>query len=200
MQIGTSIQIITQEATTWPRYMAEENERPPLIRYAIILILVANIAHALGSLIFNAGFAFMGIGATPYLLTMYALKIGFEIIALLLIPKILAAIAPSFSGEKNEMNALKLYVYAMTPVWLGTVLMFIPFIGILGELAGAIYAIYLFWKHSSEAMAVPEDKKIGFVLVSALAIGAAFVVFAFITTAIVGMIFVGYAVTNGYHG
>ena len=66
------------------------------------------------------------------------------------------------------MSALKLYVFAATPAWLGTSISAIPVIGWLVALAGGIYAIYLFWQHVADAMTVPAEKKVGYVIVSVI--------------------------------
>jgi hypothetical protein len=177
--------------------MAEENDRAALIKYGITLIVAANIAQAIGMMIFAGGFGGIGTWAAFYI-GMHVIRMALEIVALLMIPKILAAIAPSFSGQKNEMSALKLYVYAMTPAWLGMCLTFIPILGWFAAMAGGIYAIILFWKHATEAMSVPEDKKIGFVLVSILAIGVAYAIVSFIAGAIATMIFGVSLLTGSY--
>ncbi len=198
MQIGRSVQIVTQETTEWPRFMAEENERAALIRYGITLIIAANVAQAIGSMIVTAGFAFIGLWA-PYFLAMHALRLAFEITALFFVPKILSTLAPSFGGSKNELSALKLYVYAMTPAWLGMVLMFIPILGWIAALAGGIYAFYLFWMHSAEAMTVPEDKKVGYVLFSILIVAVIYWIITLIVTAIVTAMFLGGLYSTGWH-
>jgi hypothetical protein len=53
------------------------------------------------------------------------------------------ALAPTFRGQKNQLNALKLATYAMTPVWLAGALSLIPGLRLLGILG--LYGVYIFW-------------------------------------------------------
>ena len=57
---------------------------------------------------------------------------------------IIDGLAPTFSGQKNQQNAMKLAVYSMTPAWLAGVFALIPGLGFLRFLA-LLYGIYVFW-------------------------------------------------------
>jgi hypothetical protein len=57
---------------------------------------------------------------------------------------IIDGLAPTFGGQKNRENAMKLAVYSMTPVWLAGVFALIPGLNFLRFLA-LIYGIYVFW-------------------------------------------------------
>jgi hypothetical protein len=72
---------------------------------------------------------------------------------------IIDALAPTFNGQKNQPNALKLAVYSMTPAWLAGVFSLIPGLRILGILG--LYALYLLWVGLPLLMKAPEDKSIG---------------------------------------
>lgn len=63
------------------------------------------------------------------------------------------ALAPTFGGTKNQSNALKLVVYAMTPIWLAGVFLLIPQLRILG-----LYGLYLFWLGIPALMKAPDEK------------------------------------------
>jgi len=178
--------------------MAEENERGSLISYAIMLIVISNAAKLIGSLFISTGLAFIGFSSTYWIAT-HALTIVFEIIALFITPMILSKVAPSFGGQSNDLNALKLYVFCMTPAWIGGILGIIPFLGWLGALAGGIFAIYLFWQHSADAMGVPEEKKVGYVVVAAVCIVVLYLIFGAITATIAGAMFGAAILTGGLH-
>ena len=57
---------------------------------------------------------------------------------------IIDGLAPTFSGQKNQENAMKLAVYSMTPAWLAGVFALIPGLGFLRLLA-LLYSVYVFW-------------------------------------------------------
>jgi hypothetical protein len=85
------------------------------------------------------------------------------------------AMAPAFGGQPNLVQALKVAVYSVTPIWVASILHFIPMLG--GALGGApklfhftsfvvllacIYTLALCFLGLSKLMKVPKENKIGF--------------------------------------
>ena len=66
------------------------------------------------------------------------------------------ALAPTFDGQKNQPNALKLATYSMTPVWLAGALSLIPGLRPLGILG--LYGVYLFWLGVPVLMKAPNER------------------------------------------
>jgi hypothetical protein len=94
---------------------------------------------------------------------------------------IIDALAPTFNGQKDPPNALKLAVYSMTPAWLAGILSLIPglrFLGILG-----LYGLYLLWVGLPSLMKAPAEKSIGY----AAAVVVCAVVISLVIAAIVGI-------------
>ncbi|MBK6337308.1 MAG: YIP1 family protein [Betaproteobacteria bacterium] len=58
---------------------------------------------------------------------------------------IVDALAPTFGGEKNFIQSLKLTAYSYTAAWIAAVLQLIPLLGGVLSLLGAIYAWYTFY-------------------------------------------------------
>jgi uncharacterized protein YqgC (DUF456 family) len=56
---------------------------------------------------------------------------------------IIDALAPTFSAQKNQQNAMKLAVYSSTRAWLAGVFALIPGLGIF-RLVALIYSLYVF--------------------------------------------------------
>jgi hypothetical protein len=84
---------------------------------------------------------------------------------------VIDALAPTFDGQKNPENALKLAVYSMTPAWLVGVFSLLPGLGILGILG--LYGLYLLWVGLPPLMKAPEEKSLiyaGAVVVCAILI------------------------------
>lgn len=92
---------------------------------------------------------------TSYLLTL----VGVFIIAL-----IIDALAPSFGGEKNQGQALKVATYASTPSWVAGIVMILPMLGVIALLAG-LYGLYLLYLGLPLLMKAPQDKAIGYTAV-----------------------------------
>jgi hypothetical protein len=168
MQISNAKEIILNHEAEWKRIMTDENDKQNLMRYGMMMITIAYIVLFVLSLIFRMGMGVFGGYSSMYVITSVVIRYVLSIASLYFVPMILAALAPSFGGKNDQMSALKLYVFAATPAWLGTSISAIPVIGWLVALAGGIYAIYLFWQHVADAMTVPAEKKVGYVIVSVI--------------------------------
>ena len=91
---------------------------------------------------------------------------------------IIDALAPTFGGQKNQPNALKVAVYSMTPAWLAGIFSLIPGLRVLGILG--LYGLYLLWVGLSPLMNVPKEKSTGYT--------AAVVVCAIVIFIVIGVI------------
>jgi hypothetical protein len=127
----------------------------------------------LGGLLGGAG---MGIVLIPAVL---GYILGLAILYLMSI--IANALAPSFDGQKDAIQALKLMVYSATPIWVAGLLSFIPIIGFLLSLAGFGYGCYLIYLGAQTLMKVPEQKSIGYSIVTVLI----WIVLTFVVTGII---------------
>ena len=90
-------------------------------------------------------------------------------------------LAPNFSGRKSQPNALKLTVYAMTPVWLAGVFALVPGLGFLRALA-FLYAVYVFWLGLPILMKCPSERQGPY----ALAVVVSAILLSIVVSALVG--------------
>jgi hypothetical protein len=81
---------------------------------------------------------------------------------------IIDLLAPSFDGEKNPVQAMKLAVYSYTAAWVAGILNIVPVLGLLAILAG-IYGLYLLYLGLPRLMKSPPQKTPGYFIVSLLA-------------------------------
>ncbi len=188
MKISNAKEIVLHHEAEWTRIMSEENDKQSLIRYGMTLLVIAYALVFVFSLISPSGMGGFVAFSTTYMITMVIVEFVIAIASLYFIPMILAALAPSFGGKNDGLNALKLFVFAGTPSWLGMALSKIPFIGWLPMIAGAVYAIFLFWSHVAEAMSVPAEKKVGYVVVSVLVLAVIYIVIGAIGGFIANMV------------
>ncbi|HET6400268.1 MAG TPA: Yip1 family protein [Candidatus Kapabacteria bacterium] len=195
MQLSNAKEIVLNQNAEWTRVMSDESERQSLLRYGMTLILIAYALRFLLSLLFASVMsAFVPYG-TLYMVTSVVIEFALAIAALYFVPQILAALAPSFGGKNDSLNALKLYVFAATPAWLGMALSVIPVLGWLAAIAGGVYSIYLFWQHISDAMSIPAEKKVGYAILAVVII----VVIEMVIGAIGGAIAMAIAPYSFYH-
>src|SRR5262249_4682007 len=96
---------------------------------------------------------------------------------------IINALAPTFGGQQNSSQALKVAVYAYTPAWVAGVLNIVPMLGLLGLLA-ALYGLYLLYLGLPRLMKCPQDKAIGYTVVVVVCA----IVISFVTLAVGGVL------------
>jgi hypothetical protein len=94
---------------------------------------------------------------------------------------IIDALAPTFKGQQNQANALKLAVYSMTPAWLAGVFSLIPGLRLLTILG--LYGLYLLWVGLPLLMRAPQEKSTGY----AAAIVVCAIIISLVIAAIVGL-------------
>jgi hypothetical protein len=174
--------ILITPKTEWPVIAAEPETVSGLYKnYIIYLAAIPAIAGFIkGSLI---GVSLFGITVrTPIpsgivgMIISYALTLG----VVYLLALIIDALAPSFGGEKNPIQALKTSAYAYTAGWVASVATIVPWIGGIVVLAGLIYGIYLLYLGLPHTMRSPVEKAIGYTAVT--------VIIGIVLSLVVGMI------------
>ena len=127
--------------------------------YAMILAAIPAVAGFIG-------FSIVGLGG---ILSTYRIPIPagiahmvvgylFSLGSVYVLALIIDALAPSFGGKKNFIQALKLAVFSMTAAWLAGVFSILPAMMIL-QLLG-LYSFYLLFLGLPLLMETPEDKTI----------------------------------------
>lgn len=97
---------------------------------------------------------------------------------------IIDALAPSFGAEKSRIQAFKVAAYSGTAGYVAGVLMILP--GLI-PLAGllSLYGFYLLWLGLPKLMKAPQDKAVGYVVVSVLATIVVFFVISYVARTVV---------------
>ena len=84
--------------------------------------------------------------------------------AVFILALVIDGLAPSFGGQKDQVQALKVAAYAGTAGWVGGVFGLIPALGII-SLLFALYGLYLLYLGLPVVMKAPQDKAIGYTVV-----------------------------------
>lgn len=174
--------ILLQPQSEWQVIETEQTDPQSLYTgYIMILALIPAVAGLIGTTFmvsFMGGRIGMGfvIGAA---IMQYVLSL----VMVFVVAFIADLLAPSFDGQKNLNQALKLTAYAMTAAWVAGVFTIIPMLGWLLSLLGGLYALYLFYLGAPLLMKVPAAKTVGYTVVVVLA--------AIIVSFIIGMINAG---------
>ncbi|HEY0199151.1 MAG TPA: Yip1 family protein [Rhodanobacter sp.] len=96
---------------------------------------------------------------------------------------IVNALAPTFNGQKDMVQALKTVAYAWTASWIAGIAVIVPWLGWLIAIAGGIYAIYLLYLGLPHTMKCPPERAGGYTAVS--------IIIAIVLSWIIGVIVAG---------
>lgn len=138
--------------------------------YVMILAAIPAIALAIGL------FLFVPRGVVAYGVT-YGLSAGaiiagalvqyaLALVSVYVIALIIDALAPTFGSTKNPIQALKVAAYYPTAYWVASILMIVPALGFIGVLVGGIYSLYLLFLGLPVLMKTPQDKQVGYFVVT----------------------------------
>ena len=161
--------ILLTPRSEWPVIAAEPQTVGGLyFHYIIVLAAIPAVVRFLSYSIIGVSVPILGfyrVGITSALTTAivsYVLSlVGIYILAL-----IVDALAPTFGGEKNQVQALKVVAYSYTASWIASIIGIIPGFGLLAALAGAIYGIYLLNMGLPFVMRCPQDRAAGYTVVT----------------------------------
>jgi hypothetical protein len=168
--------IATETATTGQLYMS----------YIIPLAAIGPVASIIGMSLFGISVPFLGTYRVPIgtAITHSILSYVFTLVGIFILGLIINALASSFSGEKNQMQALKVAAYSCTAAWLGGIFSLIPAISILAIIPG-IYSLYLLYLGLPVLMRSPQDKALAYTVVVLIAAIVIFVVIGAVSSALV---------------
>ncbi|MEZ5461432.1 Yip1 family protein [Dokdonella sp.] len=174
--------ILITPKTEWPVIAAEPDTVAGLYKnYILILAAIpAVFGFIKGSLI---GYSMFGVTVrTPMVSGIIGMLIAYALTlaVVYLVALIINALAPSFGGEKNQVQALKAAAYTYTASWVASVATIVPWLGWLIVLAGAVYGIYLLYLGLPHTMRCPQEKSVGYTIVT--------IIIGFVLSLVVGMV------------
>lgn len=157
--------ILTRPTPTWEVIDTEPATIGGLYRtWVIPLAAIPAVCSFIGLTVFGVGA--LGIHYRPTLVSTAISSVvtyALTLLGVYLSALIIDALAPSFGGQKNRIQAFKVVAYASTAAWLAGVFQLIPMLSILGVVG--LYSLYLLWKGLPRLMKTPENKTLGYVLV-----------------------------------
>ncbi|EIL93956.1 Yip1 family protein [Rhodanobacter spathiphylli] len=186
--------ILTTPKTEWPVAAAEPATVNGLFTGYILILaaLPAVAAFIKGSLIGTSAFGITVRDSIGGGITRMVLGYLLSLVVVYLMALIINALAPTFGGQKNMVQALKTVAYAWTASWIAGIALIVPWLGWLVALAGAVYGVYLLYLGLPQTMKCPAEKSAGYTAVS--------VIIAFVLSWIVGAIVIGVVGTAAFTG
>lgn len=185
--------ILTSPRTEWPIIGAEPATTGGLLTYAAVLSGIAQICSIIGSLVLSSAMA-GAVAAMSMPLVVGSAVVGWllGLIVLFVMSLIAGALASSFDGRNDSLQALKLLTYSGTAVWVASFLSIIPFLGFIAMLVGFGYAIYLIYLGATSTVGVPANKAGGY--------AAVVVIIWIILSIVVSAVIVGIVMTAALGG
>jgi hypothetical protein len=168
--------ILVTPKTEWDVIAAEPaNHQQLVVGYILPLAAVAAVAAFIGQVLIGVSVPFMGTVRVGMVAGIVGLvfSLVMAVVMVFVVGFIADALAPSFGGQKNMGQAVKVAAYAYTPVWVVGILAIIPALGLLTLLA-ALYAIYLMYLGLPRLMKSPQEKAAGYtavVVIAAIVVG-----------------------------
>jgi hypothetical protein len=154
--------IIIGPKEEWPIIAGEETNTQALYTgYIMILAAIGPLAMLIRT---------MALGAVGVIVGYIISLIMVYVVAL-----IVDALAPTFGGEKNFIQSLKLVAYSSTAAWLAGIFQLLGVLGGLVGLIALIYSLYTFYLGVAVLKKCPQDKAVGYtvvVVVCVLVLGA----------------------------
>jgi hypothetical protein len=182
--------ILLTPKTEWPVIAEEPATTADLYKnYILILAAITPIFSFLKLSLIGVSMPFMGtmrfgIGAG---LTNMVVGYILALVGVFVLMLIVDALAPTFGGQKNQVQALKTVAYAYTASWVAGVAQVVPWLGMLIMLIAGLYGIYLLYLGLPHTMKAPQDKAVGYtVVVIIVAIVIGFVI-SLVVGAVTGM-------------
>jgi hypothetical protein len=170
--------ILLTPKTEWPVIAGESTTVGDLYKgYIVWLAAIPPLAAFLVTMRFSASLAL------SQLIVTYALGLAMVFVVALIVD----ALAPTFGGTRDRVQALKTVAYCYTASWIAGIAAILPFISVLIMLAAGIYGIYLLYLGLPHTMKCPQDKAAGYTAVIIIVV----IVLSFLIFAVIG------AVTGG---
>jgi hypothetical protein len=164
--ISRAISVLTAPAPTMSKAAGEPATTQGLIvGYAALLSALPAVAMLVLTLL-RVGGAGLGSVIVSLILMFVATWLIRDLGVAILIGLGLAALAPNFGGRKDSVNAMKLAVYAATPIWIAALLMvllvfLVPTLGGLAYiilLLGFAFAGYIIYVGCGPLLGVPQNQ------------------------------------------
>lgn len=174
-------QILLSPRTEWQVIEAEPTTTAELYKtYIIPLAAIGPISQVIGYSVFGITVPFVGTYRVPIAsaisgaLVAYVLTLaGTYVLAL-----IIDGLAPTFNGQRSQIQALKAAAYSSTASWLAGIFALIPGLRLLAILG--LYSLYLLYLGLPIVMKSPRDKALGYTVVVIVAAIVLFMIIAVI--------------------
>lgn len=162
--------ILLRPTETWEVIDREPATIGGLYRtYVVPLAAIPAVCGLIGALVFGISGFGVTIRPSPVWIAVQAVvQFGLTLAMGYVLALIIEALAPSFGGVKDRIQAFKVAAYASTASWVAGVFALLPALGLL-VLLGALYSLFLLFKGLPRLMKTPEDRATPYTVVVVIA-------------------------------
>lgn len=164
--------ILLTPRAEWPVIAAEpETVAGIFSSYLLVMAAIPAVVVFLQISVIGESIPFMGAWRAPIAtgLTTAISTYALTLVGVFVVALIVEALAPTFGGEKNRVQALKVVAYAYTADFVASLIGLVPGLGLISGLAGLIYGLYLLNLGLPFTMKCPPEKSLGYTVVSVIA-------------------------------
>jgi hypothetical protein len=158
--------ILLTPKTEWEVIDAEPTTVADLYKgYIMPLAAIGPVAQAIGFSVFGMPVPFLGTYRTPVgtAITQAIVTYILTLVAVFVLALIIDALAPTFNGIPNRIQALKVAAYSYTASWVAGIFMLIPAVSFLAILG--VYSLYLLYLGLPILMKAPKEKALAYTAV-----------------------------------
>jgi len=162
--------ILFQPGSTWKAIDGEFTKPAALYKgWVLPLALIGPICGAFGTLVFGLSFGVIGSYRVPVqtIATLAVVDYVLSVVGVFALSMIVNALAPTFGGQKNDVQALKLAAYASTPWFVAGAFQLLPQLALVRILV-SLYTVYLVFSGVPVVMKPAKDQAMGYAIVAVL--------------------------------
>jgi hypothetical protein len=162
--------ILLSPRTEWQVIDAEPTTPAQLYTgYILPLAAIGPIAQIIGYSVFGIPVPFVGTYRVPIgsAITSALVSYVLVLVATYVLALIIAALAPTFNGQRSQIQALKVAAYSSTASWVAGIFLLIPGLRLLIMLG--LYSLYLLYLGLPVLMKTPREKAVTYTVVVVLA-------------------------------
>lgn len=154
--------------------------------WAVPLAAIGPVAGLIGALVF--GYSFLGVTYKPAFAAVLGTAVTQYVLALVavfVLSLLIDALAPTFGGTKNPVQAMKVAAYSSTASWVAGIFGIVPALAVLSILG--VYSLYLLYLGLPKLMKTPEDQAVPYTASIVVAGIVLFLIVGALTLPIAGM-------------
>jgi len=162
--------ILLQPGATWKAIDGEFTKPGSIYRnWVLPLALIGPICGAIGTLVFGMSFGVVGFYRLPIMniVTILAVDYVLGVVGVWVLSLVISLLAPTFGGQRNDVQGLKVAAYATTAWFVAGVFQLLPQLALVRVLV-SLYSVYLVFSGVPLVMKPSKDQAMGYAIVAVL--------------------------------